>query len=45
QAARWRCESRGTHYRSDCPASLKAFHVHDVWQRGKNEPEEVAVND
>ncbi len=45
QAARWRCESRGTHYRSDCPASVKAFHVHDVWQREKSEPDEVAVND
>ena len=45
QAARWRCESRGTHYRSDCPASVKAFHVHDVWQRGQSEPEQIPVSD
>tara|TARA_Y100000589_G_scaffold254639_2_gene243496 strand:+ start:3916 stop:5496 length:1581 start_codon:yes stop_codon:yes gene_type:complete len=45
EAARWRCESRGTHYRSDCPAAVKSFRVHDVWQRGKSEPELLPVVD
>lgn len=43
QAARWRCESRGTHFRSDCPASVKAYHVHDIWQRSKVEPDQLPV--
>ena len=34
RAAAWRCESRGTHYRVDCPETLEAYRVHDVWRRG-----------
>lgn len=45
EAARWRCESRGTHYRSDCPASIKAYRVHDIWQRGQTEPVQLPVVD
>lgn len=45
QSARWRCESRGTHYRSDCPGSVKTFRVHDLWQRGKSDPDQIPVVD
>ncbi len=44
RAARWRQESRGTHLRLDFPDTLDAFAVHDVWQRGRNGCETVAVS-
>lgn len=43
RAALWRQESRGTHYRIDFDSPSEAFRVHDVWQRGKAEPEQVPV--
>lgn len=45
QAARWREESRGTHYRVDHPESSDAFRVHGVWQRGSSEPRQIAVSE
>jgi L-aspartate oxidase len=45
RAARWRCESRGTHYRLDCPGVRDDFRVHDVWQRGHQEPSPAPVKD
>jgi len=39
RAARWREESRGTHYRLDFPETLDAFHVHDIWSRDSTEPD------
>ncbi|MFA9477189.1 L-aspartate oxidase [Phycisphaerales bacterium AB-hyl4] len=38
RAARWREESRGTHFRVDHPEPKEAFRVHDVWLRGRDEP-------
>jgi len=38
RAARWRCESRGTHSRLDYPRTRDAFHCHDVWRRGEKDP-------
>jgi L-aspartate oxidase len=38
QAARWRRESRGTHYRDDHPDADPAFRGHDVWLKGVAEP-------
>ncbi len=32
-AALWRAESRGVHYRTDCPEASEPFHVHDLWSR------------
>lgn len=43
RAARWRCESRGTHYRVDFPEQKNEFRVHDIWQRGRNVPETLPV--
>ena len=43
QAARWREESRGTHYRTDFPETRKAYHVHELWHRGEQKPQERAV--
>ncbi len=34
RAAKWRAESRGTHYRRDAEGERDAFAVHDIWQRG-----------
>ncbi len=45
RAARWRAESRGTHYRVDCPDSHADFHAHDVWHRGRREPELTPVRE
>ncbi len=42
-AALWRNESRGTHYRTDCPKTQDAFHLHDIWQRGHREPRTYCV--
>jgi len=39
RAARWREESRGTHYRLDFPETLDAFHMHDIWSRDSTEPD------
>lgn len=39
RAARWRQESRGTHYRLDYPDTAQAFHVHDVWVKGDPVPQ------
>jgi len=38
QAANWRQESRGTHYREDHPKPDEPYRVHDIWQRGVPEP-------
>lgn len=35
RSAKWREESRGTHFRSDHAEPLDSFHKHDLWQRGK----------
>ena len=45
RAAQWRAESRGTHYRIDCPEAQNEFHVHDAWQRGVAEPTRVPVEE
>lgn len=45
QAATWRAESRGTHYRIDYPQPRSEFHVHDTWRRGSDEPALVPVQD
>jgi L-aspartate oxidase len=45
RAARWRDESRGTHYRQDRPDPVDAFRCHEVWQRGAVEPGTQAVSD
>ena len=34
RAAKWRDESRGTHYRVDCPQSKEERRVHGIWRRG-----------
>ena len=41
--ALWRAESRGTHYRLDCPGQREEFRFHDVWQRGEKGPMKVPV--
>lgn len=45
RAARWRQESRGTHYRVDHTQAKAAYHVHDLWQRGHSEPGTEAVGE
>ena len=45
QAARWREESRGTHRRNDFPQTSEDFRVHEVWQRGLDQPQSVPVRD
>lgn len=45
RAARWRRESRGTHFRLDCPEPVESFRVHDQWQRGQKEPQTAPVID
>lgn len=37
-SARWRHESRGTHYRVDFPETHDEYLVHDLWMRGRPEP-------
>ena len=45
-AARYREESRGTHFRADFPARDDArWRVRTVWRRGTPEPREVSVRD
>lgn len=41
RAARWREESRGTHFRLDRPDPSTDFRVHDVWRRGEEKPAQV----
>jgi len=43
RAAQWRAESRGTHYRQDCPEALDEFRVHELWTQGKTEPDQMPV--
>jgi len=38
QSSKWRNESRGVHYREDCPKPSDDYRVHDLWQRGEAEP-------
>ena len=42
-AAHWREETRGTHYRLDHPEPRDAFHVHDLWTRGVEQPDTSPV--
>ncbi len=43
RSAEWRCESRGCHWRSDFSSPRDEFHAHDLWRRGREEPELVPV--
>jgi len=43
RSAVWRKESRGCHWRSDCPDTLERFAVHDTWRRGSAAPVETPV--
>ena len=45
EAARWRNESRGTHYRLDYPQPRAEYHVHDGWQRGLGRVVTTAVQE
>lgn len=38
RAARWREESRGTHYRLDHPETLDAYSAHAVWRKSQAKP-------
>jgi L-aspartate oxidase len=38
RAARWRAETRGTHSRTDCPEPREEYRLHELWQRGQQEP-------
>jgi len=38
RSAKWRTESRGTHYRLDYPDTNSHLRVHDLWRRGITEP-------
>src|SRR5690606_14530686 len=38
RSALWRQESRGTHYRRDCPEPRDEYRVHDDWVRGEAQP-------
>ncbi|MCA9295247.1 MAG: FAD-binding protein, partial [Phycisphaerales bacterium] len=38
RAARWRCETRGVHARSDFPNADEAFLEHALWRRGQVDP-------
>ena len=38
QAARWRCETRGVHYRLDHPEPSDELLVHALWRVGHSEP-------
>lgn len=38
KSALWRRESRGCHFRSDCPEPHEEFRMHDLWRRGRSEP-------
>lgn len=43
RAARARKESRGTHWRQDCPEPVEAMRGHMVWERGESDPAMVEV--
>lgn len=43
RSASWREESRGCHWRSDCPHASDQLLVHDNWRRGSTEPKLVPV--
>ncbi len=43
RAAKWREESRGTHYRTDCPGTDDKFLLHARWQVNNGSPECVSV--
>ncbi|MFN7021675.1 MAG: L-aspartate oxidase [Phycisphaerales bacterium] len=43
RSAAWRKESRGAHWRSDCPEPRDEFRVHDRWRRGEGDAERVGV--
>lgn len=43
RSAEWREESRGCHSRPDCPEARPEFAVHDLWRRGRDSVETVAV--
>ncbi len=38
RAAGWRRESRGTHFRLDCPQTDVAYAVHAMWRAGRETP-------
>lgn len=40
----WRRESRGCHFRLDCPEPSEELRVHDLWRRGRVEPATAAVS-
>jgi L-aspartate oxidase len=42
RSAAWREESRGCHARRDAPDASDAYASHDLWRRGRGEPETVA---
>ncbi len=44
RSAHWRCESRGCHTRTDHPAPIEQFHIHDHWRRGDSQPALVPVD-
>lgn len=44
RAAHWRRESRGCHWRTDAPERTDAFHVHDLWRRGREGPKTAPVD-
>ncbi|RMH24523.1 MAG: L-aspartate oxidase [Planctomycetota bacterium] len=43
RAALWREESRGCHWRADAPEPREDAHVHDLWVRGRAEPDTQRV--
>lgn len=45
RSAAWRDESRGTHYRIDQPERSEAYHLHDLWRIGDDQPETTPVID
>jgi L-aspartate oxidase len=43
RSAHWRCESRGAHWRSDCPEPIESYRAHDHWRRGASQCVTVPV--
>lgn len=43
RSALWREESRGGHWRSDCPDPVDAARVHDRWRRGWATPQTAEI--
>jgi L-aspartate oxidase len=39
RSASWREESRGCHARTDITSTREQFHVHDLWRKGRSDPE------